>query len=163
MKNLKHLLTALVFVSLIIFTNCGGGDGGPTPIDPADAQAALFVDSWTLDANGANDGGPRPDLNGLTLEFDGDGDGGDFSTNIQTLISGGLDSSITTVWPASGSWVFTTNIGFIVRSDDLTSDEVTVAISQANATSLILTFTIDTPAARVSGISGDWSFTFSPT
>ena len=50
MKHLKHLLAALVFVSIIVFTSCGGGKGGDN-IDPAEEQAEKLSATWTLDAS----------------------------------------------------------------------------------------------------------------
>ncbi len=149
MKHLKHLLTALVFVSLIVFTNCGGGGGGGTDPDPADEQAKKLVATWSLTAEGGKlDSQSISEWNGFTLSFTGDRSGGSYT------VSG---SQADEVWPSSGgSWEFDgTNIGKIVRSDN-----VTISISSVTATALTLSFNVSEAAARTSGIYGDWTFTF---
>ena len=114
MKHLKHLLAALVFVSLIVFTNCGGGGGGNNP-DPAQEQAEKIVASWSLAANGAKLESQTVDgWTGFTLTYTGDKDGGSFTTT---------NSASTDVWPASGTWTFDgDDIGTIVRNDGVDID-----------------------------------------
>jgi len=161
MKNLKHLLTALVFVSLIIFTNCGGGDGGPKPIDPADEQAKKFTFTWTLEPEGALLGSQsQSEWNGLVITVNGDGDGGTFSTNVNDLTA--LPSGATAVWPASGNWKFpeTTN-GSDLNNALRIEDDIEMAISLVTPTQLWLVFTIPASArARVLGLEGEFTFKF---
>ena len=150
MKHLKHLLTALVFVSLIIFTNCGGDGGGGSSVDPADDQAELIVFTWSLTSNGAVlESAAQAEWNGFTLTFTGDGDGGNFSTS---------GSQTTDVWPSSGTWTFDgDDIGTIARSDG-----VNIEISSVTSSGMTLAFTINTSgSARTSGVDGNWTFSFS--
>jgi len=151
MKNLKHLLAALVFVSLIIFTNCGGDDGGNkddgSTTDPADDQAALLVGDWTLNSNGAQlESAAQAEWNGFTMTYSGDGDGGSYSTS---------GSQSTDVWNSQGTWEFDgTDIGTIIRSDGVSID-----ISSVSASGLTLAFTIDSSSgSRTSGVDGNWTF-----
>ncbi|MCP4458225.1 MAG: hypothetical protein GY816_09420 [Cytophagales bacterium] len=156
MKHLKHLLAALVFISLIIFTNCGGGGGGEENDEFAE-QAEKLVTTWTLNANGAVNAGVQSEWDGLTLTFTGDGNGGSYSTNVSTLTA--LSSEAPTVWPASGTWEFGdsgTDIDFITRSDD-----VDVTIKEVTDSVLELSFNISSSGARVHAINGDWTFSFS--
>lgn len=150
MKNLKHLLAALVFVSLSIFISCGKDEGGGgTKTDPADDQAELLVDTWTLTSNGAQlESAAQADWNGLTLTYTGDGDGGSYTTS---------GSQSTEVWPNSGNWEFDgTDIGTIVRSDGVEMD-----ISSVSSSGLTLSFTISSSSGtRTSGVEGNWTFTF---
>lgn len=148
MKHLKHLLAALVFVSLIVFTSCGGGKGKKDP-NPAADQAEKLVATWTLAANGAKLESQTVDgWTGFTLSFTGDEDGGSYTTtNVAT------DSEA--VWPSSGTWEFDgDDIGTILRSDG-----VDINISSVTATTLTLAFNINT-AARGSSVDGNWTFTF---
>ncbi len=148
MKHLKQLLAALVFVSLIIFTNCGGKEK-EKETDPADVQAAKMEFTWTLAANGAelSGSGAQAEWNGLTLTFNYNGtDGGSYTTT---------GTQTTDVWPASGTWEFDgTDIGTIVRSDGVEMD------INVTSTSLILSFNIDTSGGRAYNIDGAWSFEF---
>ena len=151
MKHLKHLLAALVFVSLIVFSSCGGGKGGDK-IDPADEQAEKFTGTWSLVADQAKlVSASQSDWNGMTLTVTGDGAGGTFSTS---------GSQCTEVWPASGTWTFDgDDIGTAVRNDGVSLDLSTVTTS-----SLVLTFTINETtctAPRAESVQGVWTFTFS--
>lgn len=150
MKHLKHLLAALVFVSLIVFTSCGGGKGGDDP-DPATQQAEKLVASWTLVPNKAKFGTEvRDTWNGFTLSITGDKDGGNFTTT--NVPADPADNAV--VWPSSGSWEFDPdNVGIVVRDNDV---EMNVTVT---STSLILGFNIST-SARGSSVNGDWTFEF---
>jgi len=154
MKNLKHLLAALVFVSLIIFTSCGPDDKPKDP-DPADVQAEKLVFTWNLSADGAKlESAAQSEWDGLTVTITGDGNGGSFSTNVASLAN--LTAEATNVWPASGTWTFDgTDIGTIVRSDGVNLD-----ISSVTSSGLTLAFTVNSAVARTSGINGNWTFAF---
>ena len=152
MKHLKHLLAALVFVSLIVFTSCGGGKGGDK-VDPAKEQAEKLVASWTLDANGAVLGFSdfQADWNGMTLSITGDGEGGTYAVT---------NSQCTEVWPTGGTWTFDgDDIGTVLRNDGVEIDVFSVDGSE-----LTLKFNItdtDCTAPRAESVQGDWTFTFS--
>ncbi len=134
MKHLKHLLAALVFVSLIIFTSCGGGGNGGGGKDPADVQAEKFAATWTLNANGAIlETTPEDGWTGFTLTVTGTGAGGSYTTS---------NSASTDVWPATGTWTFDGNdIGTVLRSDGVSLD--IFALNTAG-TAMTLKFNIDT-------------------
>jgi hypothetical protein len=146
MKHLKHLTAALVFVSLIVFTSCGGSKGGDKS-NPAADQAEKIVGSWTLAANGAKLESQSVDgWTGFTLTYTGDENGGSFTTT---------NSASTDVWPASGTWTFDgDDIGTISRNDGVLID-----ISAVTSSSLTLAFTINT-SARGSSVDGNWTFSF---
>ena len=150
MKHLKHLLAALVFVSLVIFTNCGDDGGGGTKPDPKGDQAELLVIDWDLTSNGASlESAAQADWNGFSVTFSGDGDGGTYSTS---------GSQTTDVWPASGTWEFDgDDIDTMIRNDGVEMD-----ISSVTSSGLTLVFNINTSGStRSSGVDGNWSFTFS--
>jgi hypothetical protein len=146
MKHLKHITAALVFVSLIVFTSCGGSKGGDES-NPAKDQAEKIVAEWTLAPNGAKLESQTEDgWTGFTLTYTGDENGGNFTTT---------NSASVDVWPASGSWTFDANdIGTILRNDGVDID-----ISAVTASSLTLAFTINT-SARGSSVDGNWTFSF---
>lgn len=156
MKHLKHLLAALVFVSLIIFSNCGGGGSGGNDPDPTDVQGDKLAQSWTLVANGAlvgNPGETQDEWNGFTLDitYESDNKGGNYSTS---------NSVSSDVWPSSGTWEFDGNdIGMVLRSDGV---EINVFSLNSTATSLTLKFNISTGSrtGRISSVEGDWTFNF---
>jgi hypothetical protein len=156
MKHLKHLLAALVFVSLIIFTSCGGGGGGGTDPDPADVQGDKLEATWTLNANGALLEGAQPqnaaEWANFTLSITyNDTDGGTYTTT---------GSASTDVWPASGTWTFDgDDIGTVERSDGVLLDIFSLNTA---GTALTLKFNIDTGGpARTSSVDGNWTFNLS--
>lgn len=147
MKHLKHLLAALVFVSLIVFTNCGGGGGSNDP-DPFQQQADKLVGSWTLSPNSAKlESAIQADWNGFSLTVTGDADGGTYSTS-------GVPSGAEAVWPSSGNWVFDENSSGIVVRDGNLDINVTVTTS-----TLTLGFTFNS-GARTNSVNGNWTFSF---
>jgi len=150
MKHLKHLLAALVFVSLIIFTNCGPGGGGGED-DPIDVQGEKLAATWTVTANGAKlESQTVADWNGFVLAITWNGTSGTYtSTNSQS----------TSVWPASGTWTFDgDDIGTVLRSDGV---ELSISALNTTGTSLTLAFTISgAGSTRTSSVNGNWTFSF---
>jgi hypothetical protein len=152
MKKLSNLLAALVFVSLVIFMSCGS-DSGTDPVDPADAQAALLQDSWTVNASQVvyENGNPDVDWTGFTLSITGaSASGGSYSVS-------GVPTGFESVWPSCGTWTFNNNnIDELLRCDNIVMD-----VSSVSETSLTLTFNVPDTGGRTAGIAGSWSFTFS--
>ncbi len=152
MKRVTDLLTALVFISLIVFISCNksdgdGGDDGPTP---QEEQVAKLVGSWALATDGAELGTTvRPEWNGLTAVLSGNVDGGTIAVSNVPSDNGASD-----VWPLETSWTFGSSISEVIRNDG-----VTLNVQAVSATQLIVTFTI-TGSSRIAGFDGNWSFTF---
>lgn len=168
MKRFTQLLTALVFLSLIIFMSCkkenggGGTDPEPEPDPVADFGAALNATTWTPsgvtlkeeDRTEWADAGFT-----LTLNYVTDSNQGNYSiTNLPEI--DGSDA----VWGANVSWSITSvdDSGLIATIDrsDLTGNMTATLNSITAPTQLILTFNIPEPSARVAGFNGDWEFTF---
>lgn len=158
MKIFKNLSLVILLASVIVLTNCGPKDpDGKDKVDALKEQAGKLVQSWTLVANGAKlESDVVATWNGFTLDFTGDKEGGDFSTNVSSLSGDGVS---TEVWPASGGWAFLNDgnkdiIGTVVRDNDNVEMDVSVT-----ATSLEITFTIGN-SARLDAVDGNWSFVF---
>ena len=73
MKQLSHLLTALVFCSLMIIISCGDKGNKPES-DPADAVGSKLVATWTVSAvtvdSEARDEWTSGSKLGLTVTYD---------------------------------------------------------------------------------------------
>lgn len=150
MKRVTDLLTALVFISLVVFISCnkgGGGDDGPTP---QEEQVAKLVGTWVLATDGAKLGTTvRPEWEGLTVVISGNIDGGTIAvTGIPS------DNGASDVWPSSASWTFGGSISELDRVDGISMN-----IQSVTDTQLIVTFTVST-SDRVTGFDGSWTFTF---
>ncbi|MEQ8337399.1 MAG: hypothetical protein RIA62_08640 [Cyclobacteriaceae bacterium] len=150
MKRVTDLLTALVFISLVVFISCnkgGGGDDGPTP---QEEQVAKLVGTWVLATDGAKLGTTvRPEWEGLTVVISGNIDGGTIAvTGIPS------DNGASDVWPSSASWTFGGSISELDRVDGISMN-----IQSVTDTQLIVTFTVST-SDRVTGFEGSWTFTF---
>ncbi len=150
MKRVTDLLTALVFISLVVFISCnkgGGGDDGPTP---QEEQVAKLVGTWVLATDGAKLGTTvRPEWEGLTVVISGNVDGGTIAvTGIPS------DNGASDVWPNSASWTFGGSISELNRVDGISMN-----IQSVTDTQLIVTFTVST-SDRVTGFDGSWTFTF---
>ncbi len=150
MKRVTDLLTALVFISLVVFISCnkgGGGDDGPTP---QEEQVAKLVGTWVLATDGAKLGTTvRPEWEGLTVVISGNVDGG-------TIAVDGIpqDTGASDVWPSSTTWTFGGSISELDRVDGISMN-----IQSVTDTQLIVTFTVST-SDRVTGFDGSWTFTF---
>tara|TARA_Y100001980_G_C14556924_1_gene354321 strand:+ start:164280 stop:164744 length:465 start_codon:yes stop_codon:yes gene_type:complete len=150
MKRVTDLLTALVFISLVVFISCnkgGGGDDGPTP---QEEQVAKLVGTWVLATDGAKLGTTvRPEWEGLTVVISGNVDGGTIAvTGIPS------DNGASDVWPSSASWTFGGSISELDRVDGISMN-----IQSVTDTQLIVTFNVST-SDRVTGFDGSWTFTF---
>jgi len=150
MKRVTDLLTALVFISLVVFISCnkgGGGDDGPTP---QEEQVAKLVGTWVLATDGAKLGTTvRPEWEGLTVVISGNVDGGTIAvTGIPS------DNGASDVWPNSASWTFGGSISELDRVDGISMN-----IQSVTDTQLIVTFNVST-SDRVTGFDGSWTFTF---
>lgn len=156
MKLLSNLLAALVFCSLIIFVNCGGGDdGGDTGPSETTAQIVagqLVVTNWASQTASYEGSDSEGDWSGFSLDFSGDENGGTYNVS-------GVPTGYERVWDATGggnrSWEFTDeSASQVLRGDGVTMD-VTVT-----DTSLTLSFSVPEEGNRTSGIVGSWTFTF---
>lgn len=151
MKKFLNYITAALFLSLLVFASCGGGDGDDGPDeDPLDIAAAVFSGKQaTITANGVKPPAGATgtlDWSALTVTLTGTASGGTYTT------TGSADN---TVWPASGNWTFNND-----SPTQLLRDGDVVVNITASSTSLVLQFNIDTQSARTSVIEGDWEFTF---
>ncbi len=152
MKRLSNLLAALVFASLVIFMSCGGGGDDPGTTDlEIDVQNLTVSGGWTASSVQNNNEAPDGNWDGFELTFQGNVDGGTYTTNVNTL---NPDNDFTAVWPASGSWTISDDGNTITRSDG-----VAISVDNITETGLSLSFTV-AGGARVSGIPGNWTFVF---
>ncbi len=157
MKKLSNLLAALVFGSLVIFMSCGGDGDDPAPTAEELQAALLTTGAWPVTGSPTYAGTPEGDWSGFTITLtgnaDGDGSGG-YSTS-------GTPEGYEDVMPSSGSWSFKagTDGRTIVRTGGSAGDvEMAVTVS---GTTLSLTFTVDDPAGRTSGLYDEpWVFSF---
>ena len=149
MKRVNDLLTALVFMSLVVFISCNKGDDGDDGPTPQEEQVAKLVGTWNLVSGGAQLGTtPRAEWEGLTAVLQGDVDGGTIAVTGVPSDPGAED-----VWPASSSWTFGNSITEVIRDDGVTLN-VTVTEN-----TLDVRFTI-TDSGRIEGFDGSWSFSF---
>ncbi|MEQ9405880.1 MAG: hypothetical protein RIM99_19970 [Cyclobacteriaceae bacterium] len=153
MKKLSNLLAALVFVSLVIFISCTS-DSTEVP-DPLQEQADLLNGSWTVSNVGYINNG-LPDVSWTET-------GSVFTLTISNAtVNGGnyatsnVPAGFEAVWPSSGSWDWANTSGSIIDR----SDNVQISITNLTASSVTLSFDIAN-GRTVSGINGDWDFTFS--
>jgi len=156
MKRLSNLLAALVFASLVIFMSCGGGGDDPAPTVEELAATDLVDKTWTVNSTAItfNSGPPDGDWSNFTLTFSGSASGGTFITTGVPDIDSGFED----IWPESGSWTFTVSgdrVTGISRNDGV---NMTGTIG---ADALSLSFTVDSPTARTSGLyDAPWAFSF---
>lgn len=150
-------MSAMAMLLLVVFASCSS-DGGtgveppePTPLTPAQEQAALLTAdgaSWSLVA-GADavtvDGTASADWANFTLQFTGDENGGGFTTT---------NSASPIVWPNSGTWTFADGgVTQINRNDGVV---MTVNVTETEAT---LSFEVEDPGSgRTLGFGGSWIF-----
>lgn len=150
MKRVSDLLTALVFMSLVVFISCnkgGDGDDGPTP---EEEQVAKLVGTWNLVSGGAKLGTtPRTEWEGLSAVLSGNTEGGSIAVSGVPSDPGASD-----VWPSNITWTFGDSITEVIRNDGVTMN-VTVTEN-----TLDVVFTI-TGSGRTAGFDGAWSFSFS--
>lgn len=150
MKRVTDLLTALVFISLVVFISCNKGDDGPDGPTPEEEQATKLRGTWTLATGGAQVGStPRPEWEGLTANLQGDASGGTIAVSGVPSDPGAED-----VWPTNSSWTFGSSISEVVRDDG-----VTLSVLSVTENSLRVTFTI-AGSGRIEGFDGNWSFNF---
>ena len=155
MKHLQNILTAAVFASLIIFTNCGS-DGGGGKKDPAAREVGdALAGTWSV-SSAMLDSSPRDEWADFTMTV---------SLSDAAKAENGGTYSITNLPPDEGSdLVFKTGGGvwnFVdtkVPESGITIDGRATSFS-VGATSLTVTFTV-AEAVRAEGFVGEWSFTF---
>lgn len=149
MKRVTDLLTALVFISLVVFISCNRGDDGPDGPTPEEEQATKLRGTWTLVSGGAQLGTtPRTEWEGLSANLQGDASGGTIAVTGVPSDPGAED-----VWPTNSNWTFGSSIAEVVRDDGVTLN-VTVTDN-----TLDVRFTIS-DSGRIEGFDGNWSFSF---
>ena len=114
MKRVTDLLTALVFISLIVFISCKKGDDGPSGPTPEEEQAELFSGTWPLESAtlGTTNRTEWTESN-FSLTVEGNEDGGTITANNVPNIDGASD-----VWPSPSDWSFGSSITQINREAD---------------------------------------------
>ncbi|MGL1888748.1 MAG: hypothetical protein OCD76_19710 [Reichenbachiella sp.] len=151
MKIFLNYLTAVLFLSLVVFASCGGDDNGGDPEDTklADFVGILVSGTATVTTVTPGDGQTALEWEGMTVSFTGTVDGGTYTT---------VGSANETVFPASGNWTIAEggSTGFIITR---TEDGVAMDAS-ATAEALQLSFDISTAATRTKVIDGGWVFAF---
>ena len=164
MKHLSKLFAFLAVASLVIFMSCGGGGDDPDPEPPGKETAeALAATVWSPSQGGVRlDGQERNEWleAGFTLSFTPNSDFTGGSYTASNLPSTDFPEA-NVVWPASGTWSFTTDAEGNLNLDEVERQDGVVASINVSETALTITFPIEDPNARVDAVGGQWSFSFS--
>ncbi|MEO9806613.1 MAG: hypothetical protein ABJF04_25350 [Reichenbachiella sp.] len=148
MKHFSNIFKSVLFLSLVVaMASCGGSDD-PGPGEDttlADALAGLIKGQANFNSVVKPTGATDLDWSAMTIQFSGTVDGGTYATT---------NSADATVWPASGTWVFTDATGTKVTRDD------GVVVTIRVGTQLETEFTIPEPGGRTKVVSGGWLFTY---
>ena len=154
-NTLKSLLIASACLTLLIFTNCGGGsdDQVDAPeLTAAERNAELLEGNWNL-SSATNGGTPRDEWTGFTLSFSIDSDlkGGSYTAS-------GIpsDEGADLVWSTSGTFTANSDLSVLTRNDGVVMTMV------ASATALNISFNINDSGGRMAGFTGDWVFSMRP-
>jgi hypothetical protein len=143
--KLPYTLSILALFAINLFSSCKEPVTPPTPEEITSALLTASGTTWKMQ-DVKVDGVDKSSLfTGLTLKFTA----GSYSTT-----NGGP------VWPASGTWTFTSDQATTIRRND--NIEVQV---QVTATSLKLTLAWDKDTigpGRTESVSGQHVFTFAP-
>ncbi|MCA4899802.1 MAG: hypothetical protein ACK514_12835 [Bacteroidota bacterium] len=137
-------LSVLALIFIGFFSSCGSGSDAPTISKQDQVKAILTASPWkvnTVSVDGVDKTITYKDL-GLT-----------FTNTGFTSVSGGA------IWPASGTWSFTSADATAIKRDD----GLEVSIQEATATSLKLglTWTKTTIGqGRTNSVSGAHVFSF---
>lgn len=118
----RFSFSVLALLSIGFFSNCGSGTDAPTLSKQDQVKAILTASPWkvnTVSVDGVDKTITYKDL-GLT-----------FTNTEFTSVSGGA------VWPASGTWLFTSANATAIKRDD----GLEVTIQEATTTSLKLGLT----------------------
>ena len=133
--------------TLIQLSGCsnGGGDPTPTPVSKQDEiKAKLTAPTWKVKSVTVDGTDKTSVYKDLSLKF---------STSGFTSTNGGA------VWPASGTWLFTTDDATAVKRDD----GVEVKLQEVTDTSLKLALTWSKTTlgpGRIESVSGQHVFSF---
>ena len=130
---------------LLLIAGCGGSDPTPTPVSKQDeVKAKLTLPTWKMQSVTV-DGADKTSLyKDLTLKFTASG---------FTSTNGGV------IWPATGTWSFTTADATAVKRDD----GLVVTLQEVTDTSLKLALTWSKTtlgSGRIESVSGQHVFSF---
>lgn len=140
MNFFKQLNYVILFLAVSQLTSCGS-DPNPTAQDKV--LRMLTANNWIMQTVTVDDVDKTDFYNGLTIVFT--------TSNYSTTNGGGI-------WPASGTWTFTSSDGTTIQRDDGT--EIYVDVTN---TTLKLTFTwneVTLGNGRISSLTGLHVFTF---
>ena len=153
MKNLLNYISAALILSLMVFASCGGGDDDTGSVDDPRDEAAMNLEGTAELASVTKpDNATELDWTGFEVTFNGNADGGGFTTR---------NSADLTVWPESGTWVFANEQGTVITRSAPGEDDVDVEIRfTLDPAAVNLQFDIDTtaPAKAAGVIEGRWVF-----
>lgn len=160
MKRTTQFLTALVFLSLVVFVSCNkDNDDDPVNTDPRDEQAAMLTGTWEV-SSATYEQDPRSEWEGASISFtyNNETDEGTYTISGVPTDSG---ADAVTVFGADGAtigWTFAgeSSVSTIVR--DLDNQEMSITNLTDNA--LTLTFDVPPAGSRVAGFEGSWTFEF---
>ena len=148
-KLFKIVVPAVVIINLLLvilaLTSCGGGGGDPTPTPVSkqdEVKAKLTSPTWKMQSVTV-DGADKTTLyKDLTLKFTASG---------FTSTNGGA------IWPATGTWTFTSTEATAIKRDD----GLEVKLQEVTDASLKLGLTWSkTTLGRVESVSGAHVFSF---
>ncbi len=149
MKRSKFLIVLTLLVVSVSFWQCGT-DSAPAP-NPQDEQLTKLSHTWkaTSVTFGAS---PVTGYENFTITVSGTAGQATFDYTV-------AGRPAKSPWPAAGKFTFGTDFSTIIIREDIASDPFTYSVS---ATQLQLNFNYNGPIydARVSNVTGDWSFNF---
>jgi hypothetical protein len=164
MKAFRTLLSVVVLGTMIAFSGCGGGGGNTEPV--TDKQLGLLSKAWKVNPNGGvlfGSGLNQVDStsNWVNRPFILTITGTKGQTVFNYTCTGRPPRS---VWPASGTWSFTSNPTTGIVRDPGTSGELNISYSLPSSTSLQLVISGFTGSGytRTENVSGDWTFNLIP-
>ena len=145
MKRVTDLLTALVFISLIVFISCKKGDDGPSGPTPEEETLALLLGTWELES-ASESGTEREEWEGFSITIS--------ESSITASGIPNLDGA-SDVWSTNSTWDFGDAPSIINREDGITMN---IAVTETQLT--VSNLTISGSSNRISGFSGVWKFVF---
>jgi hypothetical protein len=142
MKNITFIFSLTILSLLLLLASCGGDDAAQLETDRV--KDILKSDTWKVQTVSVNDTEQTALYKSLTLTF----------TDANYTTTNGAN-----IWPASGGWSFTDDTAKTI----LRSDGVSMAVSEATTTKLVLSFdwaNTTIGPGRVESVKGAHVFTF---
>jgi len=157
MKLQQRILSALIIISLAIFSGCGSDEASKK--SPEETQLKKLKKTWNIVSAELDDVSRTADFTGfkLTIEgtYDKNASAGDFPYDFS--VSGSRPDP--SPWAATGNWEFGTSAETQIVRDD----NVGITYSINSSGELSMTFqcvSCNYPGSRVGQVNGIWEFKF---